>query len=367
VPAERTPLWLRLRERLRPPRRLRILRAGAFIIAGTLALGFATLNTGNNLLYLLMGALLGTIALSGWLSEQALRRLRVERQVPRAATVGEPARLLYRVHNGKRRLPSHGIEIRELPVPAAVRAGHPAWVSEPAFAAVLEPGASVRGRGMLTVPRRGVYPLAGVVLATSFPFGLFSKERDVVLAGQLVVWPRTDRPVRTPRPGGIRSARRYAGSSSAPVLQRGEYRSLREYRPGDDPRDVHWRSTARRGDLITREFDRDAVDEYWIVLDPAAPDESAAEAAVELAAALVVAAAARGDRFGLCAGPARLAPDATSTGAGRALDMLAAVVMQHGAQQVGELYAPARPDQCVLVTARPAVPGGWGDVFRVDR
>lgn len=340
-------------------------RAGAFLIVGTLALGFATLNTGNNLLYLLMGALLGTIALSGWLSEQALRRLRLERHVPRAATAGEPARLLYRLHNGKRRLPSHGIEIRELPVPHA--GANPAWVSEPAFAAALEPGASVRVRGTLTVPRRGVYPLAGVVLATSFPFGLFSKERDIALPGRLVVWPRTDRPVRAPRPGGTRSARHYAGSSSAPVLQRGEYRSLREYRPGDDPRDIHWRSTARRGDLVTREFDRDAVDEYWIVLDTAAPDEAAAEAAVELAAALVVAAADRGDRFGLCAGPARLAPNAAAPGAEHALDTLAAVVMHHSGQRVGDLAAPVRPDQCVLVTARPAVPGGWGDVFRVDR
>src|SRR5215211_7663234 len=102
-----------LRALLRPPRRLRVLRAGGLLICGTLALGIASLFTGNNLLYLLMGALLGTISLSGWLSERALRRIRLRRTVPRAVTAGTPAHIEYTVRNRKRRLPSHGLELRE--------------------------------------------------------------------------------------------------------------------------------------------------------------------------------------------------------------------------------------------------------------
>jgi uncharacterized protein (DUF58 family) len=374
VPAERSPNRFRVpvRFQLRPhlrfrlPRRLRVQKAGGVIIAGTLALGLATLNTGNNLLYLLMGALLGTIALSGWLSERALRRLRVVRRLPRAGTAGEPLPLIYQVVNDKRSLPSYAVEIRELGPRAGSRRAPAPWENEPAFIASLEPGAATRVRGRLTASRRGVFRLEGVVLATSFPFGLFSKERDLVLPGRLVIWPRADRLVRVPRPGGTRGARWSAGSSAAPVTQRGEYRSLREYRPGDDPRDIHWRSTASRGGLITREYDRAAVDEYWIVLDTLAPDEDAAEAAVELAASLVAAAVARGDRFGLAAGPVRVPPGATSGSVDRALDVLAAVVMQHDGQRAAEPGAPVGPEQCVLVTARAAVPGGWGDVFRVD-
>ena len=46
------------------------------------------MNTGNNLLYLLLGAMLGLIAVSSWLSEQAIRGLEIKRLTPRGVTVG---------------------------------------------------------------------------------------------------------------------------------------------------------------------------------------------------------------------------------------------------------------------------------------
>ena len=57
------------------------------------------MNTGNNLLYLLLGSMLGFIAVSSWLSEQAIRALRVERRGPRSVTVGHDLRLTYEVRN----------------------------------------------------------------------------------------------------------------------------------------------------------------------------------------------------------------------------------------------------------------------------
>ena len=79
---------LRLRAalpRFRVRRRLRYTRGGVLFTVGALTVGFAAVNTGNNLLYLLLGAVLGFIALSGWLSEQALRGLEVRRVVPEAS------------------------------------------------------------------------------------------------------------------------------------------------------------------------------------------------------------------------------------------------------------------------------------------
>lgn len=345
-----------LRALLRPPRRLRVLRAGGFLISGTLALGFATLNTGNNLLYLLMGALLGTIALSGWLSEHALREVSLRRSVPRAVTAGTPAHIEYSVRNGKRRLPSHGLELREQLQPhSPLRCGG-------AYVAALEPGASARVRVELLPERRGVYALEGLVLATLFPFGLFAKERDIELPGTLVVWPRTDRPVRTPRVAAASGRRLRLAAAAARGAERGEYRGLREYRAGDDPRDIHWRTTARRGALMVREYDREAKDEYWIVLDTVASTEAAGEAAVEVAASVITAAGTRGDRFGLAAGSTRIPP---GTAAGRieaALDVLAAVIVT----RAGPLPTPpVRTQSCVLITARGADGATWGDVFHV--
>ncbi|HEX8362447.1 MAG TPA: DUF58 domain-containing protein, partial [Longimicrobium sp.] len=219
-----------LRRWFRPPRRLRISRVGWVFSGGALLLGVAAIGTGNNLLFLLLGAMLGFITLSGWLSEQMLRGLEVRRRSPRAITAGEPARIAYELKNGKQRLPSFAIEVGEAGSAAL------AWV------AVLEPGAAGVGRAEGSWERRGVYPLGTVTLATSFPFGLFRKERDVELPGEAVVWPRADRPVREPRPSGDRplpAGHRPAGAAAA----RGEFRALRPFRPGDDPRDVHWRTT----------------------------------------------------------------------------------------------------------------------------
>ncbi|MGB1780177.1 MAG: hypothetical protein ACPHQP_11530, partial [Longimicrobiales bacterium] len=66
--------------RIRAWRRIRFTSGGVVFTVGTTAVGFAAMNTGNNLLYLLLGAMLGFIAVSGWLSEQAIRGLRVERR-----------------------------------------------------------------------------------------------------------------------------------------------------------------------------------------------------------------------------------------------------------------------------------------------
>ena len=359
-----------VRRWLRPPRRLTVLRSGGFLIFGTFALGIATLNTGNNLLYLLMGALLGTIALSGWLSEQALRELRIRRVVPRAITAGEHARMEYEITNNKKRLPSHGVEIRELVDEDAAAERTPdsdlhADVIElvPAFVAALEPGSTARVRAAITVPRRGVIHLDGVTLATSFPFGLFAKERDIGVPGSLVVWPRADRKVRAPHLGGRRGQRQQLGAGAAAGAERGDYRGLRQYRPGDDPRDIHWRSTARRGEPIIREYDRDAADEYWIVLDTVARDADAGEVAVEIAASVIALAAERGDRFGVACGSVRIQPGVGAARVDGALDVLAAVSITRSGPAPA---LPARAESCVLITARAAAAASWGDVYLVS-
>lgn len=208
---------------------------------------------------------------------------------------------------------------------------------------------------------RGVYPLQGVVLGTSFPFGLFAKERDLTLPGVLTVWPRTDRRVRLPRLGGRRGQRQEAAAGALPGGARGEYRGLREYRPGDDPRDIHWRTSARRGEPIVRQYDRDAADEYWVVLDTVAPDAAAGEACVEIAASVLDAATRRGDRCGLAVGAARVPPSAGPGGMEAALDVLAGAVL---ASDGGPPALPAPAGSCVLVTARTAAAVGWGDVYR---
>ena len=67
--------------KLRAWRRISFTSGGLVFTIGALAVGFAAMNTGNNLLYLLLGSMLGFIAVSGWLSEQAIWNLGIERHL----------------------------------------------------------------------------------------------------------------------------------------------------------------------------------------------------------------------------------------------------------------------------------------------
>jgi uncharacterized protein (DUF58 family) len=335
----------RVRRWLRPPRRLRFSRAGWFFSGGSVLLGVAAIGTGNNLLFLMLGGMLGFITLSGWLSEQMLRRLQVRRRTARA-TAGAPSRIVYDVRNGNRRLPAYSVEAGEAQSPAR------GWIP------VIEPGESGTGRAEVVWETRGVYPLETVTLSTSFPFGLFVKERDFDVPGEVIVWPRTDRPVREPRPAGERVRRAgeaFAGSAGA----RGEYRGLRPYRPGDDPRDVHWKTTARAGYPVIREYERDRSRALWLCLDLRTAEGEMAETSVEIAAGLAAAALRRGDAFGFATQDGRVRPGAGGAQLERVLDALARAGFRPDAPR---LEPPVPAGECVLVTA--AAPGaGWGDVF----
>lgn len=333
-----------LLRRVRAWRRIRFTTGGLVFTLGALAVGFAAMNTGNNLLYLLLGAMLGFIAVSGWLSEQAIRGLRIVRHLPRSVTVGRAMRLRYTVRNTKSWLPSLAVELVEQGLP------------ERAFVAHVPPEGEAEAHSTNSFVRRGVYPLRTLTVATSFPFGLFRKERDLELSGELVVWPRTGRAVPEPAPGGGRVASTGAAVRGARG-HRGEYRSLREYRPGDDPRDIHWRSSARLRTPVLREYERDSSDTRWVCLDTRGEPGDAAEVAVELAASLAARAAERGRPFALVT-PGALVPQGRGPGhLERVLDTLARVDF-HPADPIPS--PPVDPSGCILVSVHGA--SGFGEV-----
>src|SRR3954452_22487156 len=106
--------WARLRRRLRPPRRLRFTREGRIIVLLAVAVGFAAINTGNNLLYLLLGWLLSFIIASGILSEMTLKRLEVDRRPPPPPWANEPFLMEVVIKNGKPNRASFSIEVEDL-------------------------------------------------------------------------------------------------------------------------------------------------------------------------------------------------------------------------------------------------------------
>ncbi len=321
--------------RLRAWRRISFTTGGALFSAGALAVGFAAATTGNNLLYLLLGAILGLIAVSGWLSERTLKALVIERRVPRAVTVGKPVRIAYTVHNRKRRFPTIAMHLYE------------PGLHEGAFLAHLDAGESGTARSANVFVRRGVYRLEALTLSTTFPFGLFKKERDIPLKGELVIWPRTNQPVRIPSPPGGRRQPQVETAMASAAGTRGEYRGLREYRVGDDPRDIHWRRTAHTGEPVVREYEQDAAEALWICLETRCSPGERAEAAVETAASLASKAYHAGKRFGLSTAYGIVDAGAGAGQLERVLDALARVDFSPDAPRV---TAPDDPARCVLVS-----------------
>ena len=143
---------------------------------------------------------------------------------------------------------------------------------------------------------------------------------------------------------------------------RGEYRSLRGYRAGDDPRDIHWKSSARLLEPVIREYERDGADTRWICLDLNAEPGDAAEVAVEVVAALAARSVASNRAFALVSGNELLEPGEGPGQLERALDLLARVDFTPGAPPPDP---PIDPAACVLVSVdgRP----GFGDALVVGR
>ncbi len=251
--------WRRLARFLRPPRKLKFTREGKYYLGITLGVGFAAINTGNNLLYLLLGMLLSLIVVSGVMSDLSLRRLTVTRRLPVRAQVGRAHLVEIEVYNHKKRVPSYAIEVEDL------RAGQPA--DKRCFFLKISPSSAQVAAYRRTPARRGRDRHTGFRIATRFPFGLFEKSREVEAEGELIIYPAVD-PVRLP----VEEAGRRAGGATATGRGAGdETYALRQMRDGDDPRDIYWRKSTIGDTLILRERARETRPDIELAIDTIRP------------------------------------------------------------------------------------------------
>lgn len=264
------PTWRdRLAARLRLPRRLRVTREGKYYVGITLGVGFAAINTGNNLLYLLLGLLLALIIISGVLSEMSLRHLRITRRLPRRAQVERPHVVEIEVYNEKRHAPSYAIEVEDL------RASQAA--DKRCFYLKISPQSAQVAAYRRTPARRGLDQHTGFRVATRFPFGLFEKSREIASADSLVTYPAVD-PIRLRFDGDARGQ----GTDGAQARGHGdEIIGIRPMRDGDDPRDIYWRRSAHVDQMVLKERARETRNCVDLFLDDAARVEPCSPEALE--------------------------------------------------------------------------------------
>lgn len=255
----------------RPPRRLRTTPAGRTYLVLTVGVGLGALNTGNNLLYLVLGLQLSLVVVSGILSELCVRRVQIRRLLPGSPRARTPFHLAWGL-----RLP------RGQAFALSVREVHPLLGSAVGQLAWLPSGEEVVVRAVATAHRRGPMQLHAVRVSTRFPFGLFEKSRDLELPGEVLVLPgrmpaRAEPP--SPSSGLGMEQRSLRGPDGG-----GDLAQLRELRDGEDARRIHWRKSAQLGTLLRVERDAQPQPRIVLQLDDRAPAEALDVTCEELAA-----------------------------------------------------------------------------------
>lgn len=297
------PALKRWRRRLRSPRSLRATRPGWCFVAIIFGVGFAALNTGNNLLYLVFALMLAFLVLSGLLSEASLRGIEVERWLPRELFAGTANAVVLRIHNRQTRVPAFAISVEDR---LATDSGH--TPAGRCFVLRIAPGATVERSYGWVPARRGEQAFAVLRVSTRFPFGLFVKSVELEAEADVLVYPAIGPVVSGMRP---RPARRSDDDDQRGRTPVGDSVSgLREFVRGDSTARIHWRRSLASGRLVVgeREGHASGLVEVLLALAPELAPE-AIEERIARAASEIVHHLEAGHRVGLHTRSARFAPD----------------------------------------------------------
>ena len=235
------------------PEGIRITKVGLWFIILTVLVAVPAANTGNNALYLVEATMLSLLVVSGVISRQNLRRLQVDFDPPAEVYANEPFDI--------------GFELRNR--------GHlwPRWLlvltgteqTKSVLVPFLPRRSAYEGSLELTATRRGILRLEHAHLASIFPLGLFRKGMRYRVDLDLLVYPEIRSSVEFRQTG-------LGGVGEVPARRIGvgpELHSLRAFRRGDDRRGIHWKQTARTGEMVYMEREAETGERLSIVLDNA--------------------------------------------------------------------------------------------------
>jgi uncharacterized protein (DUF58 family) len=242
-------------------RGLRMTFAGLLTILVVVMVAAAALTSESNLLLLLFGIAAGLLTFNAVACMRSVRRIDVDRTIGSSAVAGHPFRIIYTIRSRRRWLRSWSIEIGEAPL------GRHGPVFPHGFVPVLQPEGEEQIELLAVHPWRGRIHLRGVRVSSGFPFGLFTCSVDIEAPVQLVVYPSVGRARRElwRQPAAAEAlARRRAEKA----VGEEEFHGLREYRSGDDPRWIHWKRSARTGQLVVREHLPIRESQIIVLLDP---------------------------------------------------------------------------------------------------
>ena len=280
--------------------------------------------------------------------------------------VGDPLRVTYTLRNTSR-LPKLWLEVHN---PTTLPGGLPGRA--------LSLGGRQERSWLIRAPltRRGHFRIDPLAIRTGDPFGFFEASAAVGQGVSVVVYPRLE-----PVPAWKLPAANIEGSHAAPERTHQTTplaTSVRPYAPGDSMNRIHWKLTARHGEIQVKEFDLEQTADAWIVLDlqraiqTGRGDESTTEVAIRAAAAIADKALIENRAVGMTVNarrPAYLPPDRGGRQHLKIMQLLAALepdgeapLVEALVQSVGRLR---RGMTAVIVTA--SVDPAWVRVLATLR
>ena len=281
-------LWVRLRAALDAGVHQRVTRLGLLFTLTCLLVALAAFSSANNLLFLILAAMLATLMVSGLISRLSLAGLAMDLLLPDhiSARRKTPGKVV--VQNDKRWMASFSIHLAgqgQSAIPA------------PLYFPVIPGGARMEQPVDFYFERRGSYQENSFRVSTRFPFGFAERRVSLVLRREVIIYPCLD-----PQPGfedlfdslhgEIESHRRGQGT---------DFYRIRPYEALESARHVDWKATAHTGALQVREFAKDQEQSVLFALDLNVDARHLAwfENSVECCAYLLWRLAPRGIRLGL--------------------------------------------------------------------
>jgi len=274
-----------------PSGRLLLTREGwYYLVVVGLIVGAAMLR-GVNLILLLGGLLLGPLVLSLWALWRSVRGLRASRRLPQGICAGDLLVVTVTLSKPNRGWGAWSVVVEDSIQRDSAQQGKSRW--RPAVYFPYVPAGQARKaayRGRLLA--RGRYRLGPLRVSTAFPFGLIQGSFSCADEQTLLVYPRLGRLKRT---WAARRREVFAGMHRRELRagSEGDFFGTRCWQPGDTRRQIHWRATARRGELVVcqreqpRHRDVTLVLALWRPRRPSVEQEQAVERAVSFAATVV--------------------------------------------------------------------------------
>jgi uncharacterized protein (DUF58 family) len=273
----RTLLWAMLY----PTRSHRIAPTltGVLLIVVSLGIGMAAYNTANNILFITLSLLLSCLVLSGVLSWLNLRAVAWRLQIAGSWRAGQAQTVMLELRNAKTLLPTYGLWFDLAAGGAKPVRRHLSIRLDPRTDTRLDWPVVAERRGRLAVRLEGVGSL--------FPFGFLRKTFTSELGREVLVWPAAVEYRRHAEGAAWREqhseGRAARGGSGDDLL------ALRRYAPGDSPRLVNWKASARLQHLMVRQFAAEGLEGFilWVRTDAERwPRAEQFELALSLAATL---------------------------------------------------------------------------------